>query len=90
MRSLTLPWAPEPEETPSAPLLPAPLHLVLPPPGPLSLSMCVRVFTCPRHVTSWWFDRPHLSARGLSMPTALVHAPPLACPLDLVPSLLLK
>ena len=34
------------------------------PPSPLSLSMCVRVFTCPRHRRNHQLDRPHLSARG--------------------------
>lgn len=66
MCSLTLPWALEPEETPSAPLLPAPLHLVLrpPPPAPLLLSTRVCVFTCPCHRRNHQLDRPHPSARG--------------------------
>lgn len=62
MRSLTLPWAPEPKETLSAPLLPSPLHLVLPPTrSSVALHPCLRL---PRHRRNHQLDRPHLSARG--------------------------
>ena len=88
MRSLTLPWAPEPKETLSAPLLPAPCTLSSPQPGPPSLSTRACVF----HVTEETTSLTVLTSQhvDLSTPTALVHRPPLACPLDLFPSLLLK